>query len=195
VSLDSETSSVERPPWIPVGRFNELRRAALELAERQQQREALAHTRGLRFTGVLAIIVGATTFSAALWLKEGGLVIAITATLTAGGLLAALRPRTPSSSNVRRQAEATLLIALEQYRLSQLADPDFFHSEGWQALRRSVLERSDARCAVCGRKASAMLVVQHIRSRAKAPELSLDPSNVEIVCHACRNGQAAATGS
>jgi hypothetical protein len=194
-----ETAGVEkltaaRPPWVPVIRFEELWQTAFELADRESYRNALARSRGLRVTGVLAVLVGSATFIAALWLKEGGMVIAMTATLIAAGALA-LRPRTPYPADVQRVAEENLAVMLQRYRETQLALPDLFHSEAWQALRKSTLERMDARCAHCGRKSSAMLVVEHIRSRAEAPELALDPANVQIICHACRQSRSAATGS
>jgi hypothetical protein len=151
-------------------------------------------SRGVRTAGAVAVIVGLASFGTALWYKEGDLIIAMTVLLVLAGILG-LRTRKPASHTIRHAAAALLTESLERYHREQLGAPDFFHCEAWQALRRSILERGEARCVRCGRKASAMLVVEHIRPRAQAPDRALDPENVQILCHACKNEQAMRTGT
>jgi HNH endonuclease len=195
VSAIAANNVTERPAWIPAVRYEALRRAALEEASREQRNVALRQSRALRMTGIVALLVGSAGLIAALWLKAGGIAIALCMALIAAGGIAVRSAIAAAPEDLSRATDEKLALALEGYRRNQLASSDFFHCEAWQALRRSVLERKDARCARCGRKASAMLVVEHIRSRAQAPELALDPANIQILCHACRNTQVAASGT
>jgi len=194
VSANADRVGMERPAWIPVARFTELRAAALARAQQEQHQLALKRSRGLRAIGLLAVVVGVLSFATALWLKEGGFVITLAGTLAAVGVVAMRAPGV--KPEVLRSAATDILdMSLARYRDEQLTSPDFFHSEAWQALRKSTLERSEARCFRCGRRASAMLVVEHIEPREIAPHLALEPSNVEIICHGCRQARSAATGT
>lgn len=186
VSAGFNVISIQRPPWVPAYRFDELQREALQAAEEEDRRKAYQRCRGRRMSGAVAVVVGVGSFVTALWMQEGGVIISMTALLVLAGI-AAMRPRAPNIADVRQSVARHFAFALESYRREQLESSDFFHCEAWQALRRSVLERGGARCRRCGRKASAMLVVEHIVSRDVAPERALDPENVEILCHACRN--------
>lgn len=183
----------QRPPWIPALRYEELRMAALDQARLEQRRKSWGRLRVFRICGVVAVGVGIAGVITAIWLNDNGAGIALSIALIAAGMVA-MRAQ-GSSEQFKRDVGVRLGTALECYRRSQLSSPDFYHSEGWQALRRTILESKEARCIRCGRKSSAMLVVEHIRSRAQAPELALDPANVQILCHACRNVQAASTGT
>jgi 5-methylcytosine-specific restriction endonuclease McrA len=40
-----------------------------------------------------------------------------------------------------------------------------------------------------------MLVLSHIHPRAEAPELALDPDNIEILCHRCKNTSSELAGT
>jgi hypothetical protein len=175
-------------------RYEELRLAAFNQAKLEQRRKSWGRFRVLRSCGVVAVIVGIAGVIAAIWLNDGGAAIALSIAVIAAGMVA-MRAEGISSEEFKRDVASRLGTALESYRRSQLSSPDFFHSEAWQALRRTVLESKEARCIRCGRKSSAMLVVEHVRSRAEAPDLALDPANVQILCHACRNVQAASTGT
>ena len=188
-SLKLAPEGPQRPPWMPAGRFEEIRAAALDDAVREQRRDALKRVRGLRLTGTLSCVIGAAGMIAIVWLGEGVMAFALSAALVAAGVIT-VRRRPLSPEELDRAMNAKLAGALDAYYREQLAARDFFHSEAWLALRKSTLERKDARCVRCGRKASALLVVEHIRSREEAPELALDPDNVEIICHACRNTKA-----
>jgi len=185
---------VDRPAWAPVARFDQLQQQAYDEAERVHKLEAHQRSRGVRMAGAIAVIVGVGSFITALWYKEGDLIIAMTVLLVLGGVLG-MRTRKPAAQVVRETAAKLLTDSLDRYRRQQLSASDFYHAEAWQALRRSVLERGEARCVRCGRKASAMLVVEHIRPRSEAPDDALDPENVQILCHACKNEQAMRTGT
>lgn len=184
----------QRPPWIPALRYEELRLAAMEQALREYRRHAGRGLRALRISGIVAVAVGVIGVILTIWVNEGDIAVALSIALIAAGMVA-MRSQAISSEEVNRDAGVRLGAALNTYRDNQLLSPDFYHSEAWQALRRTILESKEARCIRCGRKSSAMLVVEHIRSRAEAPELALDPANVQILCHACRNAQAASTGT
>ena len=184
----------QRPPWISALRYEELRAAALSQATLEQRRRSWGRLRVFRVCGVVAVVLGIAGVITAIWLNDNGTGIALCIALIAAGMVAT-RAQGISSEQFHRDVAARLATALESYRRSQLASPDFYHSEAWQALRRTILESKEARCVRCGRKSSAMLVLEHIRSRADAPELALDPANIQILCHACRNVQAASTGT
>jgi hypothetical protein len=184
----------QRPPWIPALRYEELRLAAMKEALREHRRQAWRGLRALRISGILAVVVGISGVILTIWLNIGDIAIALSVALIAAGMVA-MRTQAISFEEIRRHAVVRLGAALDNYRQDQLSLPDFYHSEAWQALRRTILENKEARCIRCGRKSSAMLVVEHIRSRADAPELALDPANIQILCHACRNVQAASTGT
>jgi hypothetical protein len=192
--LKQVTDVVQRPPWIPAGRFEEIRAAALDDAIRERSVDARKRVRGLRLTGAISCVMGVAGVIATIWLGEGAMAFALSAALIAAGVIT-LRRRPLSPEELDRAMNDKLAAALDLYRREQLASTDFFHTEAWLALRRSILESKEARCVRCGRKASALLVVEHIRSRAESPELALDPANVEILCHACRNTKASLAAS
>lgn len=65
----------------------------------------------------------------------------------------------------------------------------FYHSKAWFAVRRQVLSR-DPVCVLC-RQAEAT-TVDHIKDRTEAPELELEPSNLQGVCKRCHGRKTAA---
>src|ERR1700756_5735348 len=82
----SNLASIQRPPWVSAMRFDELRREAMQAAEEEHRRKANHRCRGLRMSGAVAVVVGVMSFATALWFKEGGLVIAMTAVLGLAGI-------------------------------------------------------------------------------------------------------------
>ena len=69
--------------------------------------------------------------------------------------------------------------------------PAFYSSPEWVAVRYQMLTRDGAICACCGRspKDGAIMNVDHIIARSKAPELSLDPANMQVLCATCNEGK------
>lgn len=71
--------------------------------------------------------------------------------------------------------------------------PDFYESKEWRALRYEVLEERKGRCDCCGRTAhdGTKIHVDHIKPRFYHPHLSLDKTNLQILCEDCNLGKGA----
>jgi len=63
----------------------------------------------------------------------------------------------------------------------------------WRRVRYVALLRAGGRCACCGRRASAgvMLHVDHVKPRSRFPELSLEITNLQVLCEDCNLGKGA----
>ena len=75
---------------------------------------------------------------------------------------------------------------------SRKPDDKFFKSEAWRELRFVVLKRADGCCALCGRSKrmhDVVLHVDHIKPRSRFPHLSLDASNLQVLCEDCNLGK------
>ena len=69
---------------------------------------------------------------------------------------------------------------------------DFLNSREWAELRYKVLSASDGCCSLCGRSKrehDVVLQVDHIKPRAKYPELAYDIDNLQVLCAACNFGK------
>ena len=66
-----------------------------------------------------------------------------------------------------------------------------YHSQAWQAVRTQVLARDGYRCQVCKRagRLTPATTVHHLKSVRQAPNLKLDPANLETICRACHNAE------
>ncbi|MDN3652584.1 HNH endonuclease [Thalassotalea ponticola] len=68
--------------------------------------------------------------------------------------------------------------------------PNFYLTPQWKELRVQALERDKSRCKLCGASASeSKLEVNHIKERAKYPELELELSNLETLCEHCHQAK------
>ena len=67
----------------------------------------------------------------------------------------------------------------------------FLESYAWRKLRMKVLKAYGARCQCCGRSRSnnVEIHVDHIKPRRKYPELALEFSNLQVLCHECNHGK------
>lgn len=67
----------------------------------------------------------------------------------------------------------------------------FLLSYEWRQLRMFVLKRDGAKCACCGRTPAtgAVMNVDHIKPRKTHPELALDATNCQVLCHVCNHGK------
>lgn len=74
-----------------------------------------------------------------------------------------------------------------------VANDRFYLSIEWRQLRYLVLKESDGRCQACGGSAAdgIRLHVDHIVPRYKAPHLSLERSNCQVLCEDCNIGKGA----
>lgn len=64
---------------------------------------------------------------------------------------------------------------------------DFLMTPEWKAMRRSVIETYGRRCMRCGTtpRDKRKTHVDHIKPRAKFPELKLEFSNMQVLCCRC----------
>jgi len=70
----------------------------------------------------------------------------------------------------------------------------FLFSWEWTTLRYKILNKYGRRCMCCGASpddGSTVLNVDHIKPRHTHPELSLDPDNLQVLCHPCNKGKGA----
>lgn len=65
----------------------------------------------------------------------------------------------------------------------------FYESREWQEVRYFILKRDGRTCVLC-RTTTGELHVDHIIPRSKAPHLSLDPSNLQVLCKSCNLGKS-----
>jgi 5-methylcytosine-specific restriction protein A len=65
-----------------------------------------------------------------------------------------------------------------------MSDP-FYSSKAWHKLRAQALKRDGYKCRFCGVdvRGKGMASVDHIVPRRKAPELALELSNTQVLCH------------
>lgn len=71
-------------------------------------------------------------------------------------------------------------------------DREFYLGAPWRKLRMRVLEKYGARCMVCGRNHKdhgVVIHVDHIKPRAKHPELELVFDNLQVMCEDCNIGK------
>lgn len=68
---------------------------------------------------------------------------------------------------------------------------DFLHTPTWKRLRYDALVTAGGRCECCGASPAdgIRLNVDHIRPRAKRPDLATDPWNLQVLCSDCNFGK------
>lgn len=69
----------------------------------------------------------------------------------------------------------------------------FYQSREWLELRYRVLKKSAGCCQCCGARGAAdnPLQVDHIKPRARFPELALVEANLQVLCRDCNLGKGA----
>lgn len=73
----------------------------------------------------------------------------------------------------------------------------FYRSNAWKELRYEKL-RTTQYCECCGKKKNdrlengerVKLTIDHIKPRSKYPELSLDITNLQVLCQSCNSGKS-----
>ena len=68
-------------------------------------------------------------------------------------------------------------------RLCAMPSKQFYRTKTWFKLRRRVLEEYGYRCMLCGSLDD--IQVDHIRPRSREPHLSLEFSNLQVLCKDC----------
>lgn len=77
----------------------------------------------------------------------------------------------------------------DRYRRNKEAKR-FYDSAAWRKCRDYVLKRDNYLCRIClrnGMKLKPADTVHHIKHFDEAPELALDPDNLESICASCHN--------
>lgn len=77
--------------------------------------------------------------------------------------------------------------------LSHVGSSQFLETYEWRKLRYEFLLDKEARCAACGRtpqEDGIRIQIDHILPRKLRPDLALDKSNLQILCHECNHGKA-----
>ncbi len=71
-------------------------------------------------------------------------------------------------------------------------DPAFLNSFEWRQARFATLQRYGRKCQCCGATPAtgAVMHVDHIKSRKRYPELSLNLENLQVLCDACNHGKS-----
>lgn len=68
---------------------------------------------------------------------------------------------------------------------------DFLFSFEWRKLRMQAIKLHGARCMCCGATPAtgAVINVDHVKPRKKYPQLALEITNLQILCHVCNHGK------
>jgi len=118
-----------------------------------------------------------------------------TAIAFARGKVAAMYEYESNMFSTKVQAKARtaeLKRKFEAERSENGGDAEFFNSNSWQRLRFEVLRDSDGCCQLCGRNYrdhGVALEVDHIKPRSRFPNLSLDRTNLQVLCFDCNRGK------
>lgn len=96
----------------------------------------------------------------------------------------------PKKKNRKRIAKKKEIVQKQRYVASK-AKGDFYDSREWKEVRYRALKLYSAKCVVCNRDRSdgLKLHVDHIIPRSKAPHLSLEITNLQIMCEDCNLGK------
>lgn len=78
-------------------------------------------------------------------------------------------------------------------RVTRKQDKDFYTSREWRELRYRVLRKHGSSCMCCGKNYKdhgVVIHVDHIKPRSKFPELSLEFTNLQVLCEDCNIGKS-----
>lgn len=76
--------------------------------------------------------------------------------------------------------------------LPAVAKDDFLSTFEWRKLRMIVLTKRGARCECCGKSPKdgvTVINIDHIKPRKLFPELALEETNLQVLCHECNHGK------
>lgn len=76
-------------------------------------------------------------------------------------------------------------------KLKHKTKASFYDSRAWKILRYHAIEQHGNKCHCCGASPSDGITihVDHIKPRSKHPELSLDITNLQILCEDCNTAK------
>ena len=81
---------------------------------------------------------------------------------------------------------------LARERQRQIDDTNaFYASSEWRLVREQVIQEQGGVCQECRNRITNDfdLTVDHIKPRSKFPELALDKSNLQVLCHRCNSAK------
>lgn len=103
------------------------------------------------------------------------------------------------SKRQRRSLEVAVLkdkVAMLESQLESArkrsSNSEFYDSPQWHKLRYEALKRSNGCCELCGdsKATGAIIQVDHIKPRSKYPELTLEQTNLQVLCRPCNMGKS-----
>lgn len=91
----------------------------------------------------------------------------------------------------KKRDEAVKTTTLSKKKVKEVKDNSFLLGYAWRSLRMKAIKIYGRECMCCGasKENGAVINVDHIKPRAKNPELALDLSNLQILCHECNHGK------
>lgn len=101
----------------------------------------------------------------------------------------------PSPPPVKRESKNHKHQGRKEQRRQQLNfyGAEFYSTKEWLSLRVRVLEKYECKCMMCGRNPKdhkIVIHVDHIKPRSKFPELSLEFTNLQLLCEDCNLGKS-----
>lgn len=82
------------------------------------------------------------------------------------------------------------LMKSQKVKEEREAADKFYDSWEWKRVRYMAIKRSNGCCEACGTSGkNVSLVVDHIKPRAKFPELALSLDNLQVLCKDCNMGK------
>lgn len=94
----------------------------------------------------------------------------------------------PKTAKLARESAETLFAKnATAHGQNVLRRTDFYSSADWRELRRSILDSQGRVCRNCG--STKRLSVDHIKPRSLFPELSIVPSNLQVLCVSCNSAK------
>ena len=80
----------------------------------------------------------------------------------------------------------------KKYAAIRVRNEVFFASREWRELRYRALLKHGKKCQCCGAKPPLVVLhVDHVKPRAKYPDLELSLDNLQVLCEECNMGKGA----
>lgn len=107
------------------------------------------------------------------------------------------KPRAPRKPRKRRGGKTPrgvyrkIMAIRSPNAMSKGERDDFYESSEWLAVRYRVIAKYGRKCMACGRTPAHGIIinVDHIKPLWTHPELKLDETNLQILCHECNQGK------
>lgn len=96
--------------------------------------------------------------------------------------------------NRKRKSKATAQLQqqfIAKTDIDAIKSDNFLQSFSWRKLRMQALKLYGAKCQCCGSTPAtgAVMNVDHVKPRKTHPELALELTNLQILCHECNHGK------